>query len=69
METSITTRSADAVSVGCVAVAVYEGRRLSASAKRLDGASSGRLGALLEQSPLEGKTGQQLLLFCPSSGN
>ena len=62
METSITTRSADAVSVGCVAVAVYEGRRLSDSAKHLDAASSGRLGALLKQSPLEGKIGQQLLL-------
>lgn len=62
MEISITTRRAEAIEAGCIAVAVYEKRELTQSARRVDKASSGRLSALVEQSSLTGKAGQQLLL-------
>ncbi|HEY5701056.1 MAG TPA: leucyl aminopeptidase [Gammaproteobacteria bacterium] len=62
MEISISTRSADTIKSGCIALAVYEQGKLSPSAKRVDKASSGRLAQLIKQSSLEGKTGQQLLL-------
>jgi len=62
MEISITTRKAETIKAGCIAVAVYENGKLSRSAKRLDQASSGRLSRLIEQSSLTGKVGQQLLL-------
>ncbi len=62
MQTNFTTQSAADVSAGCVAVAVYEDRQLSPSAKKLDTATSGQLKKLLKSSPLKGKPGQQLLL-------
>ena len=46
----------------CLVAGVFEGRKLSASARRLDGASSGALSAILRHGDLEGKSGQSLLL-------
>jgi len=46
----------------CLVAGVFEGRKLSASARRLDEASSGALSAILRRGDLEGKSGQSLLL-------
>ena len=62
MQTDFTTKSASDLSAGCVAVTIFEKGQLSASAKKLDLASSGRLRKLIKASSLEGKAGQQLLL-------
>jgi len=50
----------------CVVVGVYEGRKLSPSARRLDEAAQGGLTAILRRGDLEGKTGQTLLLHSPA---
>ncbi len=62
MQTEFTTKDATDVSAGCIAVAVFEKRELSPSAKLLDTAASGQLKKLIKSSLLQGKTGQQLLL-------
>jgi len=51
----------------CVVVGVFEGRKLSPSARRLDEATQGSLTAILRRGDLEGKTGQTLLLHNPAS--
>ncbi|HJW80677.1 MAG TPA: leucyl aminopeptidase [Acidiferrobacterales bacterium] len=50
----------------CVVVGVYEGRKLSPGARRLDEAAQGGLSAILRRGDLEGKTGQTLLLHNPA---
>ncbi len=62
METNFTSKSADEISTGCIAVTLFEDRQFSPSGKKLDAAASGRLSKLIKASPLEGKTGQSLLL-------
>ncbi len=46
----------------CIVVGVYEPRRLSDVAKRIDEVSNGQLSAILRRGDLEGKAGQTLLL-------
>jgi len=46
----------------CLVVGVFEGRKLSGVARRLDEASNGALSAILRRGDLEGKSGQSLLL-------
>jgi leucyl aminopeptidase len=50
----------------CVVVGVYEGRKLSPGARRLDEAAQGGLSAILRRGDLEGKAGQTLLLHNPA---
>ena len=50
----------------CVVIGLFEGRKLSASGKRLDTAAQGGLAALLRRGDIEGKTGQTLLLHNPA---
>ena len=50
----------------CVVVGVYEGRKLSPGARRLDEAAQGGLTAILRRGDIEGKTGQTLLLHNPT---
>lgn len=47
---------------GCVVVAVFESRKLSAVAQQIDQVSGGAIGAILRRGDLEGKPGQTLLL-------
>ena len=47
---------------GCVAVGVYEGRKLSPAAMELDAASGHALGGVVRQGDLEGELGTTLLL-------
>ncbi len=46
----------------CLVAGVFEGRKLSAAARRLDEAGNGALSAILRRGDLEGKPGQSLLL-------
>ena len=46
----------------CVVVGIYEPRRLSDVAKRVDEVSEGFLSSILRRGDLEGKIGQTLLL-------
>jgi len=46
----------------CIVVGVYEPRRLSDVARRIDEVSNGQLSAILRRGDLEGKAGQTLLL-------
>ncbi|HZP86308.1 MAG TPA: leucyl aminopeptidase [Burkholderiales bacterium] len=46
----------------CIVVAVFEGRQLSAAAKRVDAVSKGALTRILQQGDMEGKLGSTLLL-------
>ena len=50
----------------CVVIGLYEGRKLSASGKRLDEAAQGALSALLRRGDIDGKAGQTLLLQNPA---
>jgi len=50
----------------CVVVGVYEGRKLSPGARRLDEAAQGSLTAILRRGDLEGRPGQSLLLHSPT---
>jgi leucyl aminopeptidase len=51
----------------CVVIGLFEGRRLSASGKRLDEAGQGALTTLLRRGDIEGKAGQTLLLHNPAN--
>jgi len=48
---------------GCVVVGVFESKRLSESAQRLDEASGGAVSRILRRGDMEGKTGQTLMLY------
>jgi len=62
MEFSIKGASPEKQRTGCVVVGVFEGRRLSASAQSLDGASRKYLSEVLRRGDHEGKPGTTLLL-------
>jgi leucyl aminopeptidase len=62
MEFSVKSGNAEKQRTGCVVVAVFEKRRLSPAAERLDAASQGMLGSLIRRGDLNGKLGQSLLL-------
>ena len=62
MEFSIKSGSPEKQRTGCVVVGVYEGRKLSASARDIDRAAKGFLSDVLRRGDLEGKAGTTLLL-------
>lgn len=62
MEFSVKSGSPEKQRIACVVVGVYEPRRLSPSAQRLDDLSDGYISSLLRRGDLEGKSGQTLLL-------
>src|SRR3569623_294311 len=47
----------------CVVVGIYEGRRLTSAAEKIDDAAGGYLSDLLRRGDIEGKVGQTLLLY------
>src|SRR3569623_1442560 len=47
----------------CVVVGIYEGRRLTSAAEKIDAAAGGYLSDLLRRGDIEGKVGQTLLLY------
>jgi leucyl aminopeptidase len=62
MEFSIKGGSPEKGRTGCVVVGVFDGRRLSAAAQAIDGASRRKVSDVLKRGDLEGKLGQTLLL-------
>ncbi len=62
MEFTVKSGNPEKQRTACVVVGVYEPRRPSPAAARLDEASGGHLGAVLRRGDLEGKPGQTLLL-------
>jgi leucyl aminopeptidase len=62
MEFSIKSGSPEKQRTGCVVVGVFEGRKLSASARDIDRAAKGFLSDVLRRGDLEGKAGTSLLL-------
>jgi leucyl aminopeptidase len=62
MEFSVKSGNPEKQRTACVVVGVFEPRRLSSAAEKLDAATDGYLSALLRRGDLEGKLGQTLLL-------
>jgi leucyl aminopeptidase len=62
MEFSIKSGSPEKQRTGCVVVGVFDGRKLSASALAIDGASRNYLSEVLRRGDLDGKLGATLLL-------
>ncbi len=62
MEFSIKSGSPEKQRTGCIVVGVYEGRKLSASAESIDGASRHYLSDVLRRGDHDGKLGTTLLL-------
>src|SRR5690606_31876683 len=62
VEFSIKAVAPEKAAAGCVAVAVFAAGKLSTSAKAIDRASGGRIGALLKQGDFDGKAGAALML-------
>lgn len=62
MEFSVKSGSPEKQRISCVAVGVFESRKLSHSAQILDEASDGYIGNLIRRGECEGKLGQTLLL-------
>ncbi|HUP30911.1 MAG TPA: M17 family peptidase N-terminal domain-containing protein, partial [Usitatibacter sp.] len=62
MEFSIKAGSPEKHRSGCVVVGVFDGRKLSAAAQSLDGASRGYLADVLKGGDLEGSLGKTLML-------
>ncbi len=62
MEFSIKSGSPEKQRTGCVVVGVFDGRKLSASAQAIDGASRHYLSEVLRRGDLDGKLGATLLL-------
>jgi leucyl aminopeptidase len=62
MEFSIKSGAPDKQRIGCVAVGVFEHRKLSEAAKKLDAAAAGHLAAILRGGDMDGKLGTTLLL-------
>ncbi len=62
MEFSIKSGVPESVRCGCVVAGVFESRKLTAAAQRLDKASAGHIARILQCGDMEGKTGTSLLL-------
>ena len=62
MEFSVKSGNPEKQRSGCVVVGVFEGRKLSASAKAIDTASGNYLGEVMRRGDLEGALGKTLLL-------
>jgi leucyl aminopeptidase len=65
MKFSIRSENPSTVKTGCVIVGVFERRKLSEAAGRLDRTSRGLLTQLLKDGELDGKPGQTLLVHFP----
>jgi len=62
IEFSVKSGTPEKQRAGCVAVGVFEKRKLSAAAQLVDAASDGYLGTVVRRGDLDGKVGQVLLL-------
>lgn len=62
MNFSIKSGSPEKQRTGCLLTGIYEGRRLSPSARLLDRAAEGQIAAVLRRGDIQGKLGQTLLL-------
>lgn len=62
MEFNVKSGSPEKQRTACVVVGVFEPRRLSPSAQKLDDATDGYISSLIRRGDLEGKPGQSLLL-------
>ena len=62
MEFSVKSGNPEKQRSACVVVGVFEPRRLTAAAEKIDNVTDGYLSALLRRGDLEGKLGQTLLL-------
>ncbi|HEY5603437.1 MAG TPA: leucyl aminopeptidase [Gammaproteobacteria bacterium] len=62
MEFSVKSGNPEKQRLACVVIGIFEPRRLSAAAEKIDNAADGYLSALLRRGDLEGKLGQTLLL-------
>ena len=62
MEFSVKSGSPEKQRISCVAVGVFDSRKLSSSAQILDEASDGFISNLIRRGECEGKLGQTLLL-------
>ena len=62
MEYTVKSGSPEKQRIGCVVVAVYASRKLSAAAKVLDKASDGHISNLIRRGEMEGDLGNTLLL-------
>ncbi|NOZ54741.1 MAG: leucyl aminopeptidase [Gammaproteobacteria bacterium] len=62
MEFSVKSGNPEKQRSACVVVGIFEPRRLSAAADKIDSATNGYLSSLLRRGDLEGKLGQTLLL-------
>jgi leucyl aminopeptidase len=62
VEFSIKSGSPEKHKCDCLVVGVFESRQLSVPAKRVDKASGGHLGRILDRGDLQGKSGTTLLL-------
>jgi len=65
MKFSVTNENPSTVKSGCVIVGVFERRKLSAAAARIDRTSRGLLTKLMKDGELDGKPGQTLLVHYP----
>ena len=63
MEFTVKSGNPEKQRTACLALGVYESRRLTSAAEQFDAACGGYLGNLLRRGDLEGKIGQSLLLF------
>ena len=66
MEFSIKSGSPEKQRTGCVVVGVFEGRKLSASARDIDRATKGFVADVLRRGDHDGKAGTTVLLHCVS---
>lgn len=66
MEFSTKAEAPEKCKSDCVVVGVYEGRVLSAAAKRIDTASKGAISRVLQQGDMEGRAASTLLLHALS---
>jgi leucyl aminopeptidase len=62
MEFAVKSGTPEKQRTGCLVVGVFEGRRLSPTAKQIDQVTQGAIATILRRGDLDGKTGQTLLL-------
>ncbi|MDH5359150.1 MAG: leucyl aminopeptidase [Gammaproteobacteria bacterium] len=67
MEFSVKSGSPEKQRSACVVVGVFEPRRLSSAAQKLDEVTNGAISALVRRGDMEGKLGQTLLLHNPDN--
>src|SRR3569832_1192811 len=63
MEFTVKSGSPEKQRTPCVVVGIYEGRRLTSAAEKIDDAAGGYLSDLLRRGDIEGKVGHTLLLY------